>query len=164
MPTSCRSGHAWKDDVCATRKLASAHLEALWKQEGAKCCQFLRNPADGACGAGTFNWRECRKNTQPSAIVHGSFGTAHNLKVVGSNPTPATKINIIETTTYPPSSGDACSSGLKYCRVCCRVLAALDRYFELVLSINARKILVGGSKWLLTQPAALTNQYPPSHE
>ena len=39
------------------------------------------------------NWRKCRRNTQASAIVHGPFDTTHNLKVVGSNPTPATISN-----------------------------------------------------------------------
>ena len=68
-----------------------ARLEALWKQEGAKCCQFLRNPAHAVRRAGGFKWRKCRRKTEPSAVVHGLFGTAHNLKVVGSNPTPATK-------------------------------------------------------------------------
>jgi hypothetical protein len=28
--------------------LAVPGAEALWKQEGAKCCQFLRNRAQGA--------------------------------------------------------------------------------------------------------------------
>ena len=74
-----------------------ARLEALWKQEGAKCCQFLRNPAHAVRGAGGFKWRKCRRKTEPSAVAHGLFGTAHNLKVVGSNPTPATKFpNVIK--------------------------------------------------------------------
>ena len=69
-----------------------AEAEALWKQEGAKYCRFLRNPAHGTRTAVGFKWRKCRKNTQTSAIVHGSLDTTHNLKVVGSNPTPATNI------------------------------------------------------------------------
>ena len=73
------------------RPSSGALLEAWWKQEGTKCCRFLRNPAHGVCRAGGFNWRKCRRNTQTSAIVHGPFDTTHNLKVVGSNPTPATK-------------------------------------------------------------------------
>ena len=72
------------------RPSPGAHEEALWKQEGTKCCRFLRNHAHDARRAGGSNWRKCRRNTQTSAIVHGSFGTTHNLKVVGSNPTPAT--------------------------------------------------------------------------
>ena len=73
------------------RPSASAHAEALWKQEGTKCCQFPRNHGYGARRAGRSNWRKCRRNTQTSAIVHGPFDTTHNLKVVGSNPTPATR-------------------------------------------------------------------------
>ena len=37
------------------------------------------------------NWRKLRNNSRFGAIVHGSFDTAHNLKVVGSNPATATK-------------------------------------------------------------------------
>ena len=70
-----------------------AHVEALWKQEGTKCCQFLRNLAHGPRRAGRPKWRKCRRDTQTSTIVRGSFETTHNLKVVGSNPTPATKFN-----------------------------------------------------------------------
>jgi len=66
-------------------------VEALWKQEGAKCCQFVRNSAHGARGAVGFKRLKCRSNTQTSAVVHSSFDTAHNLKVTGSNPVPATK-------------------------------------------------------------------------
>ena len=71
--------------------LAVLGAEALWKQEGAKCCQFLRNRAQGAPREADSKWRKCRRNTQTSAIVHGSFATTHNLKVTGSNPVPATK-------------------------------------------------------------------------
>jgi len=73
------------------RSSPDTHAEALWKQEGTKSCQFPRNRAHGARGAGGSKWRECRRNTQTSAIVHGLFDTTHNLKVVGSNPTPATR-------------------------------------------------------------------------
>ena len=37
--------------------------------------------------------RKLRKNSRFQVVVHGSFDTAHNLKVVSSNPTPATKIS-----------------------------------------------------------------------
>ena len=74
---------------------AVPRLEACWKQEGTKSCPILRNPAYDPRGAGGFKRRECQRNTQPSAIVHGSFNTTHNLKVVGSNPTPATKFFVV---------------------------------------------------------------------
>ena len=80
------------NDVLLPRSSGSGHAEALWKQEGTKCRQFLRNRAHGGRRAGTSNCRKCRRNTQTSAIVHGPFGTTHNLKVVGSNPTPATRL------------------------------------------------------------------------
>jgi hypothetical protein len=73
------------------RSSVRAHAEALWKQEGAKFFQFLRNPAHGARRGESFKRRECRRNTQPSAVVHASFAMAHNLKAAGSNPAPATK-------------------------------------------------------------------------
>ena len=38
-------------------------------------------------------------------IVHGSFDTAHNLKVVGSNPTPATNFPA-NSVAYPLLSRD----------------------------------------------------------
>ena len=79
-------------DVLLPRPSPDAHAEALWKQEGTKCCQFLRNRAHGGRGAGGAKWRKCRSNTQRSEIVHGPVGTTHNLKVVSSNLTPATKL------------------------------------------------------------------------
>ena len=88
MAGSSASGRSPPPDGRATGKSGFRPLEALWKQEGAKCCQFLRNRAYGSRGAGLSNWRKCRRNTQPGAIVHGPFDTTHNLKVVGSNPTP----------------------------------------------------------------------------
>jgi len=71
------------DPLCATGTSRRAAVEALWKQEGAKCCRFLRNPAHGTRTAVGFKRRKCRKNTQTSAIVHGLFDTTHNLKFTG---------------------------------------------------------------------------------
>jgi len=66
--------------------LAVPGAEALWKQEGTKCCQFLRNRAQGASREADSKWRKCRRNTQTSAVVHASFDPAHDLKAGSSDP------------------------------------------------------------------------------
>lgn len=66
-------------------------MEAWWKHEGKNRCAILTIRAQAGLGDRTRNWRKPRKNSRSCAIVHGSFDTTHNLKVVGSNPTPATK-------------------------------------------------------------------------
>ncbi len=66
-------------------------LEALWKHEAEKRCAIPTDRAKANLASGIGKCRKLRKNSRYSAIVHGSFDTAHNLKVVGSNPTPATK-------------------------------------------------------------------------
>ena len=45
----------------------------------------------GSMWGGGFKPRKMRRIAQFRGVVHGSFGTTHNLKVTGSNPVPATK-------------------------------------------------------------------------
>lgn len=65
-------------------------MEAWWKHEGKNRCAILTIRAQATHPDPARNWRKARKNSGYYAIVHGSFDTTHNLKVVGSNPTPAT--------------------------------------------------------------------------
>ena len=66
-------------------------MEALWKHEGENRCAFLKDRAQSLRPGRGRNWRDLRNNSQAKAIIHALFGTAHNLKVTGSNPVPATK-------------------------------------------------------------------------
>jgi len=82
-------------DGRATGKSGLDPLEALWKHAAEKRCAILTDRAKPSRYAGIGKCRKLRKNLQLRVIVHGSFGTTHNLKVAGSNPAPATK-QIIE--------------------------------------------------------------------
>jgi hypothetical protein len=66
-------------------------LEALWKHAAEKRCAIPTDRAQRGFACGIGKCRKLRKNSRFRVIVHGSFDTTHNLKVVGSNPTPATK-------------------------------------------------------------------------
>jgi hypothetical protein len=80
-------------DGRATGKSGLGPLEALWKHEAEKRCAILTDRAKPGRFAGIGKCRKLRKNSRLRVIVHGSFDTTHNLKVVGSNPTPATKFS-----------------------------------------------------------------------
>ena len=66
-------------------------MEALWKHEAEKRCAIPTDRAKRGLASGIGKCRKLRKNSRFRVIVHGSFDTTHNLKVVGSNPAPATK-------------------------------------------------------------------------
>ena len=66
-------------------------MEALWKHEAEKRCAIPTDRAKRGLGSGIAKCRKLRKKSRFRVIVHGSFGTTHNLKVTGSNPVPATK-------------------------------------------------------------------------
>ena len=91
MAGSSASGRAPPPDGRATGKSGLGPLEALWKHEAEKRCAIPTDRAKRSLGSGIGKYRKLRKNSRFRVIVHGSFDTTHNLKVVGSNPTPATK-------------------------------------------------------------------------
>ena len=78
------------DLSCATGTSTVGRAEAQWKQEGRFRCGLLRNPAHRRCGFGHCKQRKLRRIARSCAVVRGFFDTAHNLKVTGSNPVPAT--------------------------------------------------------------------------
>ena len=94
------SGRGWTDDGRATGKSFRHPMEAWWKHEGKNRCAILTICARAALADPAHNWRKPRNNSRFRAIVHGSFDTTHNLKVVGSNPTPATKLSCEISNTY----------------------------------------------------------------
>ena len=67
-------------------------MEALWKHEGENCCAIVPICAQIALVVRSRNWQIMRKKARFVAPDRISFDMTHNLKVVGSNPTPATKI------------------------------------------------------------------------
>jgi hypothetical protein len=91
MAGSSASGRSPPPDGGATGKSGLGPLEALWKHEAEKRCAIPTDRAQRGLGSRIGKCRKLRKNSRFRVIVHGSFDTAHNLKVVGSNPTPATK-------------------------------------------------------------------------
>jgi hypothetical protein len=56
-------------------------LEALWKHEAEKRRAIPTDRAQRGRFAGIGKRRKLRENSRLSVIVHGSFGTTHNLKV-----------------------------------------------------------------------------------
>jgi hypothetical protein len=70
-------------------------LEALWKQEGDKCCASLRKRRCSPAWLKSTNSLKMRRERKFCAFLRGLIQTAHNLKVVGSNPTPATNFSQI---------------------------------------------------------------------
>ena len=92
------SGRGWTDDGSATGKSFRYPLEAWWKQKGKNRCAILAIRAQAAPVGPARNWRKSRNNSRSCAIVHGLFGTTHNLKITGSNPVPATKNNVLSKT------------------------------------------------------------------
>ena len=66
-------------------------MEAWWKHEGKNRCAILTICAQFGLVALSRNWQDMRKKTRFVAPKRALFDTTHNLKVVGSNPTPATK-------------------------------------------------------------------------
>ncbi|MCM8625169.1 hypothetical protein, partial [Accumulibacter sp.] len=68
-------------------------MEALWKQEGESRGVSLRK---SECGASRFKSTKAlkmRRKKQICVFLRNRFPATHNLKVVGSNPTPATKFS-----------------------------------------------------------------------
>jgi hypothetical protein len=92
MAGSLASGRSPPHDGRATGKSGLGPLEALWKHAAEKGCAILTDRAKPGRVSGVGKCRKLRKNSRFRVIVHGSFDTTHNLKVVGSNPTPATKL------------------------------------------------------------------------
>jgi hypothetical protein len=86
------SGRSPPHDGRATGKSGLGPLEALWKHEAEKRGAIPIDRAKPGRFTGIGKCRKLRKNSRFRVIVHGSFVTTHNLKVVGSNPTPATKL------------------------------------------------------------------------
>ena len=95
-------------DGRATGKSGHGPLEALWKHEAEKRCAILTDRAKSGRYAGIGKCRKLRKNSRFRVIVHGSFDTTHNLKVVGSNPTPATKIPRVSKRLSAALGGGVC--------------------------------------------------------
>lgn len=85
-------------------------LEAWWKHEGENRCAIPTDRAKRGLACGVGKCRKLRKNSRFRAIVHGSFGTAHNLKVRGSNPLPATKIYRVVKRLRAALRGGVCVS------------------------------------------------------
>jgi hypothetical protein len=79
-----------RKSVDATKSVG-ARVEAWWKHEGENCCAILKIRAQATHPEPARSWRKPRNNARSCAIVHGSFGTTHNLKAAGSNPAPATR-------------------------------------------------------------------------
>ena len=94
---------AMSNDCTVTRPTKKAMIDLLpehqplpvWKHSGSKRERFSavsgRNLAQGPPGVRGCKPRKMRRIARFQVIVHGSFDTAHNLKVTGSNPVPATK-------------------------------------------------------------------------
>ena len=91
MAGSSASGRSPPPDGRATGKSGLGPLEALWKHKAEKRCAIPTDRAKWSLALGIGKCRKLRKNSRFRVIVHGSFGTTHNLKVAGSNPAPATK-------------------------------------------------------------------------
>ena len=100
MAGSSASGRSPPPDGRATGKSGLGPLEAWWKHEGENRCAIPTDRAKPGRFTGIGKRRKLRKNSRFRAIVHGSFDTTHNLKVVGSNPTPATN-DTCETAVGP---------------------------------------------------------------
>ena len=106
------SGRGWTDDGRATGKSFRHPLEAWWKHEGENRCAILTIRAQFGLVALSRNWQDMRKKTRFVAPDRVSFDTTHNLKVVGSNPTPATSFiqRSQDVTSRPPGGVLLCAT------------------------------------------------------
>src|SRR4030088_2729125 len=79
------------DVPSASRFRSGPPVEALWKQEGENRGVNLRNGQWGTRLTKSTNSLTIRRKRKFDEIVRNRFDTTHNLKVIGSNPIPATK-------------------------------------------------------------------------
>jgi hypothetical protein len=69
-----------------------ARLEALWKQEGASRGAYLRKPTWPLSWSKSTKLLKMQRKRNCCATLRNLPSSTHNLKVIGSNPIPATKI------------------------------------------------------------------------
>jgi hypothetical protein len=103
----------------ASRTQAWRILEALWKQEGRNGRGFSGNGAKVAESGNLDKGRKCRGHSKTSESNRSRLPSTHNLKVVGSNPTPATKFSKQDqslTQTPRTRVRDVCMSTPQYVR------------------------------------------------